>query len=300
MTPPVASHITTVLRYDTRFSSFSPDHSPFYLLHYHVQRLRASAEALDWPGAREFFETGDAIAKFRDILEERVASSQGPRATDSPSAWRIRVLMDRDGGINADIAQPQPLDDAEVENTFFPSSFSLEDRPEKEKEREEEREFPRTKKQALPWVVYADTQATHPSHYTRHKTTERTAYAEARSRGVELANLDEKPSPEVEVLLWNPEGEVMEGCITSVYFHRPSHPKPESREEAGPVWITPALAAGGNDGTTRRYALEKKLCREGSIRVDDLVDGETYWLSNGGRGFWPATFRRRYKKIIDA
>lgn len=268
------SHITTVLRYDKRFTSFPPDHSPYYLLHHNAQRLHNSAKAFGWPKACEFFETGDATAKLREVLEERITILSLQKEIDS-SAWRIRVIMDRHGEISVEAQLAQPVVDAKMEQTFFPSFFSL------------KRESSDEAKETVPWVVYADPQPTVPTDFTRHKTTERTVYAEAKRRG--CANLDGDSSTEVEILLWNPEGEVMEGCITSIYFHRPSHPN--SRRES--AWITPPLTSGGNDGTTRRYALDKGMCREKTIQVDELVDGELCWLSNGGKGFWTATLKKR-------
>lgn len=71
----------------------------------------------------------------------------------------------------------------------------------------------------------------------------------------------------------NQDSEVMEGSITTPYFWRRAQ------------WVTPPASAGGNIGTTRRYALEAGLCVEESVMKDSLADGELIWLSNGARGW---------------
>ena len=71
----------------------------------------------------------------------------------------------------------------------------------------------------------------------------------------------------------NERGEVMEGTLTTPYFWR----------EGG--WVTPREGCGGNRGTTRRWALERGVAVEGTIRAEDVRAGEVVWLSNGVRGF---------------
>lgn len=69
------------------------------------------------------------------------------------------------------------------------------------------------------------------------------------------------------------DGAIMEGSLTSPFFWR----------DGG--WVTPETGCGGQIGTTRRWALEKGLCKEGVVKLDELVDGEECWLGNGVRGF---------------
>ncbi|KAI1402920.1 aminotransferase [Hypoxylon fuscum] len=84
-----------------------------------------------------------------------------------------------------------------------------------------------------------------------------------------------------EVLLINDDGHIMEGSISTPYFWRDGK------------WVTPPIPAqfnasqgsGGNDGTTRRWALERGLVTEQVVLADSLVDGEECWISNGLRGF---------------
>lgn len=119
------------------------------------------------------------------------------------------------------------------------------------------------------WRVRLDTQPTEPSAHTTHKTTSRQHYDAARAR-TGLVGLEE------EVVLWNGRGECMEGSITSVYFWRDG------------AWVTPELECGGNNGTTRRWLLERGVVREGVVAVGTVVAGETVLLSNGVRGVWAA------------
>ncbi|SPQ21000.1 e9cf3065-90ff-48b7-9078-acd988178954 [Thermothielavioides terrestris] len=109
------------------------------------------------------------------------------------------------------------------------------------------------------------------------RTTKRAVYDGARQRA-QISLADKK-----EVLIVNEaDGTVMEGSTTTPYFWR------EGR------WVTPAVnmedksekGAGGQNGTSRRWALEKGLAVEGTILASSLVHDEECWLSNGVRGFF--------------
>lgn len=65
----------------------------------------------------------------------------------------------------------------------------------------------------------------------------------------------------------------MEGSITTPYFFRAGE------------WITPSAQCGGNLGTTRRYALEAGLSKDGVVTRESVQAGEKVVLSNGVRGF---------------
>ena len=116
------------------------------------------------------------------------------------------------------------------------------------------------------WLVYLYPEPIEMSRYTRHKTTQRSMYDASRqilggsSRGEE-------------VLLQNPEGQVMEGSITTPYFRRNGQ------------WVTPAATCGGNLGTSRRWALEKGIAVEDVIMMHEIKPNERIVLSNGVRGF---------------
>ena len=118
----------------------------------------------------------------------------------------------------------------------------------------------------LVWTIYLSPTAYPITLYTQHKTSYRLLYDQARAQlsGTDL---------QTEVLLQNTAGEIMEGTLTTPYFWR------EGR------WVTPASKCGGNRGTTRRWALEQRLCTEGVVRANELMEAEIIWLSNGVRGF---------------
>lgn len=123
------------------------------------------------------------------------------------------------------------------------------------------------------WTVILDTQPTEASLYTEIKTSHRIDYDRAR-QDAELT-----PGSTTEVLLYNSAGEIMDGSITTAYFYRDGK------------WITPH--AGGLEGVTRRFALERGLCSvsHSAVLKESLGDGEIVWLSNAFRGFFPAVFR---------
>lgn len=127
---------------------------------------------------------------------------------------------------------------------------------------------------AASWQIVLDAQPTPQSAYTRYKTTAREAYDAARGR----AGIRSWAEP-CEVVLWNAAGEATEGSLTSVYVR--------GGAGGGAAWRTPAVAAsGGQQGTTRRWALEHGLADEGVVAATALPTGSWAVLSNGVRGFW--------------
>jgi 4-amino-4-deoxychorismate lyase len=119
------------------------------------------------------------------------------------------------------------------------------------------------------WKFILDTNATASSSYTSFKTTSRDMYADARER-VGITSFVE-PN---EVIMYNPDGEVMEGSLTSMYVN------------VDGTWLTPALTSGGQGGTTRRWALENDLCEEHVVTVKMIKRHREMCVSNGVRGFF--------------
>lgn len=242
--PSQSFEIISSLRFDPslpeaacRHASCYPDphNSPYYLLAYHQDRLIATAKHFQW------HEALDWLQQDPRSLEEFLDTS----IPDRSKAWRLRIVV-TDKGVAK--VEANPTASIEIMTLFIPS---LHPEP------------------TVPlWRVYVDTQPTTPSGFTRHKTTARDEYTSARMRAGIIS-----PAETAEVLVVNPEGEVMEGSITTPYFLR------------GNMWVTPPLSSGGNAGTTRRYALSHGFCLEQTISRDELVDGEFCWLSNGVRGF---------------
>jgi 4-amino-4-deoxychorismate lyase len=125
------------------------------------------------------------------------------------------------------------------------------------------------------YVIRLDSEATMQSPHTSLKTTHRPYYDSARARHVK--------SMSEEVLLQSSTGELTEGSMTTPYFYRDGR------------WITPPvqLGIGGQRGTTRRWAIEKKLCVEDVVRADSIADGERVWISSGVQGFrWGSVILR--------
>jgi 4-amino-4-deoxychorismate lyase len=118
------------------------------------------------------------------------------------------------------------------------------------------------------WTFKIDTNATASSSYTSFKTTSRQMYTDARER-VGFTSMAE-PN---EVIMFSPNGEVMEGSLTSVYLSLDGK------------WVTPPLSSGGQGGTTRRWALENGLCDEKVVTVEMLKQYRNIRISNGVRGY---------------
>jgi 4-amino-4-deoxychorismate lyase len=213
----------------------NPHKSPYYLFRYHQDRLIAAARDFQWTEALEWLEQD--LQSFEHFFDASIP--------DRSKAWRLRIVVDKYGKVNI---EANPTAGIDIISLFIPTLHTT---------------------PSLPvWSVYVDTQSTTPSKFTTHKTTARNEYTSARLS----ANIN-SPTETSEVLVVNPDGEIMEGSITTPYFFR------------SPMWVTPPLSSGGNAGTTRRYALSQGFCIEQNITRDDLVDGESCWLSNGVRGF---------------
>ncbi|CAI7587956.1 unnamed protein product [Penicillium viridicatum] len=198
-----------------------PHKSPYYLLAYHQGRLMAAAAHFQWNEALNWLQQD--LQDFEDFLDASIP--------DRSKAWRLRIVVNNKGKARV---EANPTASIDLMSLFIPSLHTNPSPP--------------------IWRVYVDTQSTTPSAFTTHKTTARDDYMSARQR----AGIN-SPTDLAEVLVVNPNGEVMEGSITTPYFLR-DH-----------MWITPPLSSGGN--------------AEHTISRDELVDGEMCWLSNGVRGF---------------
>lgn len=245
-------YLFTTFRLDSTLLSDTPHaavcgghKSDVYLLPYHFDRLKNAAAAFKGfhhPEAMsnlEAFESGIHAAAEKSKSEDEV---------EEAAVSRGKVSWWPSGRLEVTLIpsyQPFP--------TLLPKSFD--DIPDS------------------PWTVVLDDQPTETDLYLGIKTSYRIAYDRAR----QSARLDLKSTKEV--LLYNHDGEVVDGSITTAYFYRDNK------------WVTPQ--SGGLEGTTRRFALESGLCSTAipGVNVDSLKDGETIWLSNAFRGFYAATFR---------
>lgn len=240
------------------------------LLHLHRDRLAAAAEALGWRTLACLEHCEQAITSLRAEIEKHMRSRPPPPA-DSLEAYKVRIFVDRLGTIKIDSAlvavdtsqHPSSL----LTVPFVPDSF---DQP--------------WKLDTPPCKVYLDRAPTRPSTLTTHKTTDRCVYTSARER---LHMLPTTPPTSMEVLLYNPYGEVMETSFCTVYIKRDG------------TWITPAAICGPNLGVSRRLAIEKGLCKKGTLELRELKVYEEIWLSNAVRGFFKGVLMTDAKRLSE-
>ncbi|KAI9881541.1 MAG: hypothetical protein M1830_000104 [Pleopsidium flavum] len=235
--------------------------SPFYMLRYHRDRMLNAAQHFGLERACARLGNDMGFKSFTQLLQQRLSELNGPDHCLDPlkvgrpefdmfslkSVTQLRILISRSGKI---IIEPSPTPPVPL-SSLFPTSLD-----------------PPATGSVQPWRILIDDEPTPSTPYTRHKTVLRDPYTDARSR----SGISSFAHP-VEVILFNSSGEITEGSLTSVYFLR------------GRRWVTPPVDSGGNQGTTRRWALEKGLCEERVVRVEEVSDGEGVWVSNGVRGF---------------
>lgn len=238
--------------------------SPFYMLDYHRDRMLRAATHWQWNEAIEAIHGPEGLARLESFLVE------DPNLQDD-TPKRVKVLLTRKGKL---AIESSPVPEVPQANLFPDQLPALDDRDDP---RSPMQMHLSSLKVSPPYDVYLDESITSRSDFTHYKTTKREMYDQARQR-VRLRPTDATK----EVLIVNEAtGLVMEGSLTTPYFWR------------GGRWVTPPVSwsfsqddgSGGQDGTTRRWALERKLVFEEDVRASDVVDGEAVWLSNGVRGF---------------
>ncbi|KAF1959575.1 hypothetical protein CC80DRAFT_590789 [Byssothecium circinans] len=222
--------------------------SPFYLLQYHHDRILEAAAHLHWPLVQETLPT---LPSF----EEKIVKDMQAKNI-SPAPTKVRFAINQHGKFTISY---MPLPPVPI-TTLFPPHLP--------------HPSPSPPHQTFE-NVYIDTHPSPTSPATTYKTTHRTVYDNACARFAAVL----PSSFGGEVLIWDAEGEVLEGTYTSVYFWR------------GGRWVTPPVATGpevwkGHKGTSRRWALERGICGEEVVGRESVGEGEVVWLSNGARGFW--------------
>jgi 4-amino-4-deoxychorismate lyase len=219
-----------------------------HVLGLHCDRILAAARALSWTAVLKILDREN----LHTVLCRQIPIAIKQSGSISVN-WKVRVLVSKDGGIQ-----------------ILPASIildSINGIPPWPTLPEILFETPSTE----ACKVLIDSVATSASEFTKHKTTSRNHYDDARAR----ANIEHMAPTESEVLLFNEDRQVMEASLCTPYFYRDG------------LWITPPLASGGNAGVSRRMALEAGLCVEKVLHIDELVAGEMIWLSNAVRGFMP-------------
>ena len=219
-----------------------------HVLGLHCDRILAAAQALSWTDVLQILDR----ANLHTVLCRQIPIAIKQSGLVSVS-WKVRVLVSKDGGIQI---SPAPV-----------VLISINGIPRWPNVPEILFETPSTD----VCKVLIDSVATLASEFTKHKTTSRKHYDDARAR----ANIEHMAPTESEVLLFNEDCEIMEASLCTPYFCRDG------------LWITPPLSSGGNAGVSRRMALEASLCIEKTLHTDELVPGEMVWLSNAVRGFMP-------------
>ncbi|KAJ6440539.1 EKC/KEOPS complex subunit BUD32 [Purpureocillium lavendulum] len=229
--------------------------SSLYMLDYHRDRIVRAATHWQWKEVIDKFTGDEGLAMLEDMALQAIGQSEsGP--------LRVRIVVHRDGAVQVFKFDTPAI---EVENLFperLPPPGSV-----------PRLNDPKTSPQL---TLLVDNCPLARSEFTHYKTTSRAMYDAARDR----ANI--RPGEMKEVLVINRDDQsVMEGSTTTPYFWRDG------------LWTTPPVAAkfswedgsGGQDGTSRRWALERGIAVEHAVPVQSLVHGEECWISNGVGGF---------------
>ncbi|KAF7517331.1 hypothetical protein G7054_g13845 [Neopestalotiopsis clavispora] len=118
--------------------------------------------------------------------------------------------------------------------------------------------------------LFVDPGRIEPTLFTKHKTTFRDDYSDARAR---VGLTPTTPFLEGEVLLVNQRDEVLGGGFTTGYFWRNGS------------YVTPTSSSSAKIGVSRRWALENINVQEGVVLIRDVLEGEHFWLSSAVSGF---------------
>jgi len=233
----------------------------YYMLSYHQTRLQNAARCFSWHEAEKTLQGDEGFQSLVNALNTFVAKSSDKEAMLTSTSYKLRVEISRTGLFHVSASEVPTIS---IVNLYPKSLSALDCSP-----------------GATAWRVFISPVSTTPTMFTKHKTTHRGIYDEVRKYIPAWAVDARDPGIMPEILLVNTQGEIMEGSITTPYFFRNGR------------WITPPAASGGNIGTTRRWALESKLCVEEVVNMRDVEIGESIWLSNGARGWGLGTVTER-------
>ncbi|CAN9436779.1 unnamed protein product [Alternaria sp. RS040] len=292
--------------------------SPFYMLAYHRDRMVEAAQHFDFFEVEKRLKDGKAL---HDELSRQV--QEEVRKTGKDEAMKLRLLFDKAANLTVEFTPipavplstlypsslypPNSGTQQHPANTFKPSPLTggaLSLGP------SDTLPAATSTPPAPPeWKIKLDTEPTPSSPFTLLKTTKREMYDESRQRALP----DNPAGPAYrEVMLYNEVNELTEGTLTSLYLFR------------GGRWVTPPVGvpsgeftsktlkndgadegelrkpfagrwghstrsakvgAGGQRGTSRRWALGSGYCMEEPVGIETVEVGEGVWVSNGVRGF---------------
>ncbi len=222
-----------------------------YFLPYHRDRLVSAAKAFGWNDVASFLGGEEGTNELAGVVEDHLKTVCG---RESVYAMRkIKICVYGNNHFHIETAAIAPPDSPNI--FYLPTDLK------------------EVASSSYRCLVKLDLEPTPASLFTSHKTSERSPYDRAR----EAADITHKPPTTAEVLLFNPHGEITECSVSTPYFQRNGR------------WVTPPLSSGGNAGVTRRLALTEGLCEERLVLVESLCHQEIIWISNGVRGFIPAT-----------
>ncbi|KAI0283425.1 aminotransferase [Russula aff. rugulosa BPL654] len=256
--------LTSAIRYDPIHS-----HSPFLLLPYHFDRLRAAAAlhgwqdtfaSISWPSfqstcnraVQEYNGPGKGgPIKVRSPSFHNAFSNPyphllfflSPASDPTSSRWQYHSHHHALSPLGADPALAAHIS---------PSTDSL----------------PPSLGDPIP--LFLDSVATPSSLFTATKTTNRGHYSAARAR----LGLPETGGP-ADVLLWNTKGMITESSVRNVAFFRHGR------------WITPHDSTGCLPGVMRRWLLEQRLVVTddgGWLTRNNVQEGELVLIFNAVEG----------------
>ena len=264
--PNTSPHLFTTLRYDPDLltspsnTAVSPSHapSPFYMLQHHWDRLEHTPAtifpATDLPPVHPSRLFPDPPTFHRRLSAAIIYWRAQHPAAATPLRLRIACHPAPTPRLTLTLAPTPAVPLAHLFPTILHPPAAC----------------------AVPhWLAAVDAHRTAAAPQTAHKTSERGAYVAARVRA-RLRNPPDTAHSRHEVLLVNGRGDMMDGSVTTPYFWR-----------AG-GWVTPAAGCGPQRGTTRRWALERGLCVEGTVGADGVREWELVWLSNAVVGWYLA------------
>jgi branched-subunit amino acid aminotransferase/4-amino-4-deoxychorismate lyase len=231
-------YLFTSMRYDPRLEHIQScglgskswnfeNSSALYMLDFHRDRLLRAATHWKWQAAVDRLSGDSGLLSLASLVSGNVETSQ-------QTSLKIKLVVSRQGDIKVEQLK---IPDVSLQNLFparlpHPTRASLDDEPER----------------AMVFTLLVDRTATTRSEYTHFKTTKRDMYDAARQRaGITYAD------PAEVLVIDQCDGSIMEGTFTTPYFWRDGR------------WVTPPVAAhfsrdegcGGQDGTSRRWALER-------------------------------------------
>ncbi|KAF1849065.1 uncharacterized protein K460DRAFT_375786 [Cucurbitaria berberidis CBS 394.84] len=292
--------------------------SPFYMLAYHRDRMIEAAQHFDFHEVEKRLRDGKALHEHLLREVNRWVEKGG-----HDQALKLRLLFDKSANLTVEISAvpavplstlyppslnpPNPKTEPHPANTFKPSPLTggvltlgpTDSLP----------AATSTPPSPPQWNIRLDTAPTPSSPFTLLKTTRREMYDKSRDRALP----ENAAGPAYrEVMLYNEVNELTEGTLTSLYLFRggrwvtppvgvpsgefTSKTLNDGNEDEGELrkpfagrWghsvRSAKVGAGGQRGTSRRWALGKGYCMEEPVGVDTVKVGEGVWVSNGVRGF---------------